>query len=497
MPLYTTGSTAALAPRGRGPRLPGGRGAARGGGGGGKGGGGKGDDDASGSASSSTVPSFFSYLNNDEDILKVLVQVMTGMREILPKLQKYLNQWDKYKNIWDVDKDAFMRRYAKANRALTAFETDIVRYKDVLMDIQGEEGVANIGFIRIDCQPLKQALSQHCHAWQAKFTNLLNANAAGELSALFGHMAECEATLKRRPANLDQLAEAIKLLEAEQGAYEKTEARFEPLETMYRMLEKFEVQVPEAELVKLSTLRGEWANYKATLHDAAGRLQKAKADFKDDLMQSLTDFTNHTSSLRNEFLRTAPFDAEPTLEQARKLLAEARQKVAEVRTREGEMAAGLGIFDIEPPANKETADTEKNLELLETIWGMVEEWQVSMDGWKYGKFASMDVGTIEAAASAMSKRIQKLLKEFKGQATWKVLLDLNARVDGIKKLMPLIMDLRNEAMRDRHWSQLMEEVGKTFDPHADTFTLERVLDLGLEHHAETVSNLSTGRIGKM
>ena len=62
---------------------------------------------------------------------QVLVQVMSGMREILPRLQKYLNTWDRYKHIWDVDKDAFMRRYAKANRALTAFETDITRYKEL------------------------------------------------------------------------------------------------------------------------------------------------------------------------------------------------------------------------------------------------------------------------------------------------------------------------------------------------------------------------------
>ena len=41
---------------------------------------------------------------------QVLVSVMTGMREILPRLQKYLATWDRYKHIWDVDKDAFMRR---------------------------------------------------------------------------------------------------------------------------------------------------------------------------------------------------------------------------------------------------------------------------------------------------------------------------------------------------------------------------------------------------
>ena len=122
-------------------------------------------------------PSFYTQIANDEDILKVLVQVMTGMREISPRLSKYLTTWDRYKHIWDVDKDAFMRRYAKANRALGAFETDITRYKELQQDIQSEEGITNVGFIRIDSSPLKQSLVAHCHTWQTKFTQLLNNNA--------------------------------------------------------------------------------------------------------------------------------------------------------------------------------------------------------------------------------------------------------------------------------------------------------------------------------
>ena len=39
-----------------------------------------------------------------------------------------------------------------------------------------------------------------------------------------------------------------------------------------------------------------------------------------------------------------------------------------MRTREGEMAGGLQIFSIDPPDNKETASTEKELELLEQVW---------------------------------------------------------------------------------------------------------------------------------
>ena len=57
--------------------------------------------------------------------------------------------------------------------------------------------------------------------------------------------------------------------------------------------------------------------------------------------------------------------------------------------------------------------------------------------------------------------------------------------------MPLITDLRNEAMRDRHWKQLMEDIGKTFDPYADSFTLELVLDLGLEQYGNEIGTMAT------
>ena len=150
------------------------------------------------SAAAEGRPSFYTQIANDEDILKVLVQVMTGMREISPRLSKYLTTWDRYKHIWDVDKDAFMRRYAKANRALGAFETDITRYKELQQDIQSEEGITNVGFIRIDSSPLKQSLVAHCHTWQTKFTQLLNNNAATELRVLYEHMESVQKVYKSR-----------------------------------------------------------------------------------------------------------------------------------------------------------------------------------------------------------------------------------------------------------------------------------------------------------
>lgn len=442
---------------------------------------------AAAEAKDGTKASFYTALSNDEDVLKVLVQVMSGMREMLPKLQQYLSTWDRYKHIWDVDKDAFMRRYAKANRALTAFETDITRYKELQHDIQSEEGITSIGFIRIDAAPLQQALVAHCHTWQAKFTQLLNSNAEAELNTLYSHMAEVTETFEKKPLNLDQLAAQINLHAAEHSGIERTEARFEPLETQYRLLEKFEVQVKESELARLAELRVNWGAYTKMLADASSRLQKAKADFKDDLITSLNDFNDRVRETRDSFLKNAPFTADTTPEDAFETLADFRAKCEAIRKSQAEMVSGLALFAIDPPANMETAAIEQDLGTLEAIWTMLGEWTKSMDEWKFGRFSSMDTGAIDAVAQQYGKRVYKLKKEVKG---WKVLDSLSDQIDGIKKLMPLIGDLRNPAMRDRHWAQLMEEVGQSFDPHSDSFTLERVLELGLKDHEELIASLS-------
>ena len=68
------------------------------------------------------------------------------------------------------------------------------------------------------------------------------------------------------------------------------------------MLEKFEVQVKDGELERLGNLRSEWAGYRKLLTEVGTRLQKAKADFKDDLLNSLADMrtreqARHTPSL--------------------------------------------------------------------------------------------------------------------------------------------------------------------------------------------------------
>jgi len=56
--------------------------------------------------------------------------------------------------------------------------------------------------------------------------------------------------------------------------------------------------------------------------------------------------------------------------------------------------------------------------------------------------------------------------------------------------MPLIHDLRDQAMRERHWKELRFEVKDDFDETSEEFTLEKVFSLNLLNHQEKIMELA-------
>ncbi len=56
--------------------------------------------------------------------------------------------------------------------------------------------------------------------------------------------------------------------------------------------------------------------------------------------------------------------------------------------------------------------------------------------------------------------------------------------------MPLVNDLHNKAMRERHWNQIKTDSNKRFDESSEEFTLEIIIDLHFEENAGLINEIS-------
>ncbi len=64
------------------------------------------------------------------------------------------------------------------------------------------------------------------------------------------------------------------------------------------------------------------------------------------------------------------------------------------------------------------------------------------------------------------------------------------KVDRFRRTMPLVNDLHNKAMRERHWNQIKADSNKRFDENSEEFTLEIIIDLHFEENAGLINEIS-------
>ena len=279
------------------------------------------DDDAN-DPNPSGLPSFYDCICDSDDIMKICVTIMNGMTASATELQKYLHYWDKYKSLWDSDKDAFIRRYAKANRSLAQFDFDITAYKDQQQDVQNEELSTSINYVKVECALLKASLVEHCLGWQTRLTSLLNSIAEAELNSITSMLSKSTDILTKRPSSLDELSTSIHLLQDVQENGDTIVARFEPLEEMYQLLTKYEVQISENETADLAQLRGSWSEFSQMLIGAEKMLQSSKKGMKMDLETSVDDFMQLVGDTRKSSLLKLCYNDDFSIPDAQKILAE-------------------------------------------------------------------------------------------------------------------------------------------------------------------------------
>lgn len=85
---------------------------------------------------------------------------------------------------------------------VSTFCSPISRYTEKISDVELEDTVTCIRFVKLDCSPLKASLVHHCNDWQTRLTELLTRMACTGLQDLHNSMhsnAEKWVLLRRNP----------------------------------------------------------------------------------------------------------------------------------------------------------------------------------------------------------------------------------------------------------------------------------------------------------
>jgi len=205
----------------------------------------------------------------------------------------------------------------------------------------------------------------------------------------------------------------------------------------------------------------------------------------------IEDFKKEVAENKKNFNNLAPYNIDKLQERdnhrALEKLREFQTICKELRHREEEMKFGLDIFSFDPIHYKDLTLVEKENEMLKDIWAVKQDWDNQWAAWKDIRFKDLDVEMMEEAAEDIQYKLTQKDKEVKA---WPIFEFLRTKIKTFIETMPLITDLRDESMRDRHWKDLRYEVKEDFNENSDSFNLERIFELNLLNHQEKIGELT-------
>lgn len=102
---------------------------------------------------------------------------------------------------------------------------------------------------------------------------------------------------------------------------------------------------------------------------------------------------------------------------------------------------------------------------------------------------------------ALVDGIEGYLKEFRklprAARTTPIGQVLDNKMKQFKNAVPLMVALKNEALRERHWRQLMDKTGQVFDMSADRFTLDNMFAMELHRYQDIAEDIINNAIKEL
>lgn len=117
-----------------------------------------------------------------------------------------------------------------------------------------------------------------------------------------------------------------------------------------------------------------------------------------------------------------------------------------------ELVNAEGLFGLDTTEYPELQRVVSELKKLGRIYDLYQEQRDFEDGNSATPWGDLDVGSLQRGVEVLEKKARKE-KQFKEHPTFRA---VEARIFNFKDSIPLIVNLKNEAMKPRHWQKLIE-----------------------------------------
>eukprot|EP00741_Cyanophora_paradoxa_P016051 tig00000042_g15496.t1 len=431
-------------------------------------------------------------ITEHEGLLGALNEIVEYVEDNEAKCADFRRTFEAYSYLWKDDMQAKFEEFLRAKTPegkrippLAEFDAEIARYRPLAEAIQNLPSTSTIGWLRVDAKPVKQALGAWVARWSNLYVSYLSNHVVSSVQNFLALLERVNEGLGKDAEPGDVLLELMGYLRDVRVRTEEYDEMFEPLRQTVALLRKYDTHLPEQILHALDDAPVMWNNTKKLTYHVKEQLQPLQNAEAELLKQRGKGFEQKVGAFRALFQQKAPFGYSEAWEEAYGSLDSYQAQLVQLEEEAGRLNELQELFELHVAQYKELKETRGDIVLLKSVWDVIALQALLFQSWKQTGWEHIDVDFLIAECNKLLKEVRALDKALKN---WEAFRGLEDAVKNLITSLPLVQELHDPAMRDRHWKQLMRATGVTI--HLDeTFTLASMLALKLHEQVDAVMDI--------
>ncbi|XP_046382890.1 dynein axonemal heavy chain 10 [Ischnura elegans] len=432
------------------------------------------------------VVSFYDDIARIQLVNDALSQIQDSAHKLSCLVESQLERWVKYEKLWSFDKNYICDQFAKKKPIVMEYEIKFKYFSDLSNQVNQFQSYEDVGCVRLNFVPVMKAIELHCTQWKLCLAaRLINANKekAAQFRCELQSMGE---DLWRQVINRDDLTFVLQTITRVKNMAITADLTFHDIYCCYEIIRHHGIEITKESSDDYEELKKEWNQ----LHLAAAyryqSLEVTKKSFVQVAEKEVEDFLEKAKKFAEDVYATGPGTVDSDLDLGVELLKAANEEFTSLSETLEQLLKTQSLYELPDTDYSFFWDLERTLDQFSQVYDVYERFKDSRKSWGQTLWSDLDPKVLLDGVDKYVKESHRLPREIRNLTIAK---SLERVIREFKHSVPLIVELKNDALCERHWKELMKKTGITFDLEFDKLTLENMFAMELHRYQDIVEGV--------
>lgn len=410
-------------------------------------------------------------------------KLQTTIQDIILKVHKKLQKWKRHHVFWTRDKHTVLDKFIESNPTLVRYDERFLHYSEVIQSLKDESDHIDIGAIRLHKRPLLNQIIEHVTQWKVMLGEKLSEVTRDDMLEFKTQMEALEEVMQKNVRDLESFKLIMTTITQILRMAVSSELRYTKFQETFQIINSHNLYVNEEDVLTAYELQEEWQKLYLQALYRGQTLEATKGRFADMTQVELHDFLDVVGEFVRKYDTEGPGNVGEDLDRGNAMLEEYEEEIEVVDKRKSELQAAELLFDAPLADFSEFLRVKQDFSYLVTIYKLYIEQKSAREMWGKTLWINLNAQALVDGIENFMKDFRKLPKPCRQHT---IGIELDMKMKQFKGVVPLMVALKNEAMRERHWKELMNKTGIEFDMSPERFTLDNMFAMEL-HRYQTIA----------